>query len=301
MLNTSNAPGLAAPALAAAIGLGGAALGLRLSELQCRTRIVVPFSASVPMGVALFGLLPELGAEIGWPTATLLFLSGYCLLLLINRYIYPVCPTCSHDHDHDRCATELQGFAVPLVAVAAVHSFLDGWSIATAQIAVPLGIRVAVPLAIALHKVPEGIALGGVLRASMHSRAAVLGWCALAQGSTLLGGGLGLLMAPHLGSQWITYPLGVAGGWLAYLGYHAVHREWRRKSSGPAFASILARLVGTHRPAARRGSLCPIVSVDGYPSVGRGRRGTSGGVHQGEDRGIGGPMRSARVQETYAP
>ena len=243
LLNTSNVPGLAALALAAA-GLGGAALGLRHSELQRRTRIVVPFSAGVLMGVALFGLLPELGAEIGWPTATLLFLSGYCLLLLINRYIYPVCPTCSHDHDHDRCTTKLHGFAAPLIAAAAVHSFLDGWSIATTQIAAPLEIRVAVPLAIALHKVPEGIALGGVLRASMHSRAAVLGWCTLAQGTTLLGGGLGLLMAPRLGSQWITYPLGLAGGWLAYLGYHAVHKECRRKSYGPAFASLLAGMAG---------------------------------------------------------
>ena len=156
----------------------------------------------------------------------------------------PVCPTCSHDHDHDRCATELHGFAVPLIAAAAVHSFLDGWSIATAQIAVPLGIRVAVPLAIALHKAPEGIALGGVLRASMHSRAGAFGWCAVAQGATLLGGALGLAMAPRLGSQWITYPLGLAGGWLAYLGYHAVHKEWRRKGSGARIRFPLAGMAG---------------------------------------------------------
>src|SRR6185436_8106897 len=232
------------PFLATAIGLGGAALGLRLSEIGRRTRIVVPFSAGVLMGVALFGLLPELGTEIGWPRSLLLFLTGYGVLLLINRYVYRVCPTCSHDHDHARCATELHGFAGPLIAAAAVHSFLDGWSIATAQTAVPLGIRVAVPLAIALHKAPEGIALGGVLRASLHSRAGAFGWCALAEGTTLLGGALGLLMAPHLGSQWIMYPLGLAGGWLAYLGYHAVHKEWRRKGSGPAFASVLAGMAG---------------------------------------------------------
>ena len=32
---------------------------------------------------------------------------------------------------------------------ATVHSFLDGWSVATVQLAVPLGLRVAVPLAVA--------------------------------------------------------------------------------------------------------------------------------------------------------
>ena len=87
-----------------------------------------------------------------------------------NRYVYPVCPMCAHDHDHSACSTELHGFAGPLIVAAALHSFLDGWSIATVQLGVPLGLRVAVPLAIALHKLPEGIALGGILRASLRTR-----------------------------------------------------------------------------------------------------------------------------------
>ena len=66
---------------------------------------------------------------------------------------------------------------LPLIAAAAFHSFFDGWSVATIQLTVPLGLRVAVPLAVALHKAPEGVALGGILRASVHSRSAALGWC----------------------------------------------------------------------------------------------------------------------------
>ena len=200
--------GIAAPALATAVGLAGAALGLWLTGMRRRVQAVVPLSAGVLLGVALFGLVPELAVELGWPASLLLFTGGYGLLLLLNRFAYPVCPTCAHDHDHNSCSTELHGFAGPLIAAAAVHSFLDGWSIATVQLTVPLGLRVAVPVAVALHKVPEGIALGGILRASVKSRAAALGWCALAEGATLAGGALGLLMAPHLGTEWITYPLG---------------------------------------------------------------------------------------------
>jgi len=55
--------GIAAPALATAVGLAGAALGLWLTGLRRRARAVVPFSAGVLMGVALFGLLPELAVE----------------------------------------------------------------------------------------------------------------------------------------------------------------------------------------------------------------------------------------------
>jgi zinc transporter ZupT len=232
--------GIAVPALATAVGLVGAALGLWLTGLRRRARAVLPFSAGVLLGVALFGLLPELAVESGWMVSLALFGGGYALLLVVNRFAYPVCPTCAHDHDHAACATELHGFAGPLLAAAALHSFLDGWSVATAQAAVPLGLRVAVPLAVALHKLPEGIALGGILRAAMKSRTQAMSWCVLAEGTTLVGGVAGLLMAPHLGTAWIMYPLGLTAGWLFYLGYHAVHEEWKRRGAAPAFLSALA-------------------------------------------------------------
>jgi len=237
-------PGIAAPALATVVGLAGAVLGLWLTGLRRRARVVVPFSAGVLLGVALFGLLPELAVELGWTTSLALFAAGYGLLLAINRFAYPVCPICAHDHDHSACATELHGFAGPLIAAAAVHSFMDGWSVATVQLTVPLGLRVAVPLAVALHKLPEGIALGGILRAAVKRRTAAVGWCLLAEGTTIVGGVAGLAMAPHLGTQWITYPLGIAAGWLFYLGFHAVHEEWKRRGALPAFASALAGVAG---------------------------------------------------------
>jgi zinc transporter ZupT len=236
-------PGIAAPALATAVGVSAAALGLWLTGLRRRARFVVPLSAGVLLGVVGFGLLPELIVEAGWAPSLGLAAAGYFLLLIINRYAYPVCPTCSHDHDHNACDTELHGFAAPLIAAASVHSFLDGWSIATVQLAVPLGLRIAVPVAVALHKLPEGIALGGILRAAVKHRGAALGWCVVAEGSTLLGGALGLWMAPHLGTRWITYPLGITAGWLLYLAYHALHEEWRRRGV-PAFVSALTGMAG---------------------------------------------------------
>src|SRR5215813_3191257 len=227
--------GITSPALATLVGISGAMLGLWLTDVGRRTRVVVPFSAGVLLGVALFGLIPELAHELGWFTSTVLFAGGYGALFLVNRYVHPVCPTCAHDNDHNSCSTELHGFAAPLIAAAALHSFLDGWSIATVQLAVPLGLRVAVPLAIGLHKLPEGVAFGGVLRASVRSRGRSMMWAAIAEGCTIAGGAVGLLVGPHLGTSWITWPLGFAAGWIFYLGYHAVHEEWKRRGARPAF------------------------------------------------------------------
>jgi zinc transporter ZupT len=237
-------PGIAAPALATAVGLAGAILGIRLAGMRRRARPMVPLAAGMLLGVALFGLLPELAAALGWPTSLLLFGAGYGLLVLLARSGHSVCPACSHDHDHDSCSTELHGFAGPLLAAAALHSFLDGWSVATAQWAAPLALRLAVPLAIALHKAPEGIALGGILRAAVKSRTAALAMATLAEGTTLAGGALGLWLAPHMGTMWITYPLGAAAGWLCYLGYHAVDEEWKRYGARPAFIAAASGMAG---------------------------------------------------------
>lgn len=238
-----SASGIAISALATAVGLCGAALGLWLTSLRRRARMVVPFSAGVLLGVALFGLVPELANEAGWSASLLLFAGGWIVLLAVDRFGYPVCPTCAHDHDHNSCPTELHGFAGPLAAGAALHAFLDGWGIAAAQSA-PAGLRVAVPLAVALHKLPEGIALGGILLASVKRRGVAMGWSALAEGTTLLGSAAGLWLAPNLGTRWTVYPLGLTAGWLCFLGYHAVHEEWKRRGPAQAFVSAAAGILG---------------------------------------------------------
>jgi len=103
---------------------------------------------------------------------------------------------------------------------------------------------VAVPLAVALHKVPEGLALGGILRVAMRSRLSALGGCVLAEGVTLVGGAAGVWMAPRLGTAWVLYPLGLTAGWILYLAFHAVHSEWKLRGPGPAFVPALTGIAG---------------------------------------------------------
>lgn len=236
------------PAVATAVGVCGAALGIWLTEARARARVVVPVTAGMLLGVALFGLLPDLVEDAGWTLCLAMFVVGYAALAIPSRLGYSVCPSCSHDHhhqhDHAACATELHGFAAPLLAGAALHSLFDGWSVGAAQLASPLDLRLAAPLAIALHKAPEGIALGGILCASMKSRGWAFAGAALAEGSTIVGAAFGFWLAPQFGTHWIAYPLGITAGWLFYLGFHAAHEEWKRRGARRAFTAAAAGMAG---------------------------------------------------------
>jgi zinc transporter ZupT len=221
--------------LAAAAAILAAAAGVSLAGARGHSRQMVSFSGGLLAGVAVFGLLPELFQEIGPAASAALFAAGYLLLQAIDRYVYPVCPSCSHDHDHDSCAATLHGFAPPLIVATAFHAFLDGWSISTTGWSADEGLRFGLPLALVLHKIPEGVALGAILRAAIRSRAIAFAWSFAAEAMTVAGAGAGLAMAPHLGVRWLHYPLAIAGGCFFYLGFHAVHGEWRRRRTWSAF------------------------------------------------------------------
>ncbi len=236
--------GLALPLLATLAAVFGAAVGMSLAGARGNTRFAVSFSGGLLVGVAVFGLLPELVGQIGWISSALSFAAGYLLLMIIDRYVYPVCPSCSHDHNHDACASALHGFAAPLVVATSFHAFLDGWSMATAQWAGASAVGTALPIALALHKVPEGVALGAILRTAVRSRLAAFAWCLLTESTTTVGAALGLALAPHLGVRWLHYPLAIAGGCFFYLGFHAVHGEWRRRKNWVSFVPGLTGAAG---------------------------------------------------------
>lgn len=178
-----------------------------------------------------------------WPVALAWIGGGTLALALIDRFVYPVCPSCSPAHDHGHCSTTLHGFATPLLAAAALHSALDGWSAVSAQQATGFGTALA--FGIAAHKVPEGLALGIISRAALASRGAALAWCSLAQSSTLLGAGLATVFAPYLGAEGLHVLLAIAAGSFLYLGGHAVHGEFQRSGAGRVFVPAVAGVAGS--------------------------------------------------------
>ncbi len=194
------------------------------------------------LGVALFWVLPEMAEFFSWQGAVLWLAGGFALLAAIDRFVYPVCPACSHSHQHEECATRLHGFATPLLIAAALHSALDGWSAVAGQ---STGFGLGLLGGIAIHKIPEGLALGVIARAALGSRGSALAWCALAESATLLGAGLESVLAPHMSAQGLHALLALAGGSFLYLGGHAVHGEFRRSGPTPALVPALTGVAGS--------------------------------------------------------
>jgi zinc transporter ZupT len=98
---------------------------------------------------------------------------------------------------------------------------------------------------IAAHKIPEGLALGVIARASLKSRRSAMLWCTMAQGSTIVGALLEGVLAPYLGPRGLHVLLALAGGSFLYLGWHAVHGEFRRSGASPALVPALTGVAGS--------------------------------------------------------
>ncbi len=231
------------PILATLIAVASAVAGIALLKRGESTRILIPLSGGLLIGVAVFGLVPELVLDIGWIRGLFLVSLGYALLKSLDRFAFSVCPACAHDHSHEHCAETLHGFAGPLLAATATHAFVDGWGLITVQMtrADLLGAKTAVIAAVLLHKIPEGLALGTILRASVHRAGRALVLCAAVELATTAGGAAGLWLTP---ADWVNYPLAIAGGTFLFLGVHAVHGDWKRRGARPAFIPALAGAAG---------------------------------------------------------
>ncbi len=138
------------------------------------------------------------------------------------------------------------GVVGSLLAAAAVHSFLDGWSVRVFS-GQPLA-GVGVPLGLALHKIPEGVALGWITRKSLGSTWKAATLSGMVEGLTLVGAfvepGADQSGAAEFGAWWTAAVLGVIAGSFLFLGSHAVLPE-RRKSGVLAVFAATFLLVGT--------------------------------------------------------
>ena len=213
--------------LFAVLALAVTVAGVAISGVPELSRRILPFSGAMLLLISFLWVLPELAEDLGWFTGLAFMMIGFMLLWLIDKHVYPVCPSCSHTHDHDSCVTRLHGFAAPLLAATAIHSTFDGWALAAAHAAGRQGIWAGV----LVHKIPECIVFGIVLRAAMKSRRNALIAASLAQSATLLGAALEIQLAPHIGPYLILVLLAIAGGTFLYLGFHAVHGEWKRRAA----------------------------------------------------------------------
>ena len=90
--------------------------------------------------------------------------------------------------------------------------------------------RQGISAGVLVHKIPESIAFGIILCAALRSRRSALVSAVLVQIGDVAWRRLENVAEPHMGPFWIHVLLAVAGGTFLYLGFHAVHSEWKRRT-----------------------------------------------------------------------
>jgi zinc transporter ZupT len=218
------------PAFILAVAGGAISVTMRLSyERLCA---LISLAAGTLLGVTAFSILPESWSEMNWWEMALAFGSGYFVFWFISKYVYHVCPACAASHFDEATTHRFSEIALALVSALAIHSTMDGVVLAAGHEAhghnhhvVNAQLDWSLLLAICVHKVPEGLALGALLLGAGNARPRVISWVAAVEATTLLGGMLGMLFLRDIPALWLAVVLAHAGGGFVFLASHAVFGE----------------------------------------------------------------------------
>lgn len=203
-------PGMLRAALPVTAAVAGGVAGALGAEWRgALVRPMVSFAAGALVAVVLLHLLPESVAELGW-SALLPVLLGGAAAAFLTRRSGAACPACHHG-EHPTIASSL---STPMLLMLALHSALDGAVLAGTgggHHASEVG-----SLAVLIHKLPEGLVIAALSRASGHSlHRAVLLTLAI-QAFTFLGFG-GTLALGHIAAPVLSVAMAAVAGSFVYL------------------------------------------------------------------------------------
>ena len=215
--------------LAVAGGIISASVGVTHQRL-CG---LISLAAGTLLGVTLFSILPESAEAMRWWETGLALASGYFVFLFISKYVYHVCPACAASHFDESTTHRFAEIAAALIIALGIHSTMDGVALAAGHEASQIGssrMDLSVLLAVCVHKVPEGLALGALLLGAGFKRGATVAWVAAVESTTIVGGLLGLWALRNVSMFWIGAVLAHTGGGFVFLAGHAVLGELAKHS-----------------------------------------------------------------------
>ncbi len=182
---------------------------------------LISFAAGALLAVALFHIFPETFDLIGHKRGVASILSGYLLFFLVNKFVFHICPACAATHTE----VNFKSITLAMMAALSVHSAMDGLAIYSGSVpAARNGLLILI--AVAFHKLPEGMALSLVARSSGMSRTRAF-WLAvsLETVTTLAGALAGIFFLSPTSLGWEGYVMGHIGGGFIFLVVHAILSE----------------------------------------------------------------------------
>lgn len=204
--------------LLTALAIAGVIGGVIMGQARVLSSDLAAAGGGLLSGIALFWLLPEVAGTSGWALAVLVALVACGVMLALDRAFM-----------HSSGA-HLHHALIPLFTAAALHSFLDGWSVRAFYDINSLAF-VAVPLGLALHKIPEGLALGWVSHKSLGAGKAIAA-SAAAEFTTVIGAfaepRVNRIGDAEFGPRWTMLILAAIAGSFLFLGIHVLWPDWKR-------------------------------------------------------------------------
>ncbi len=217
--------------LAFALAVGGGALGASLGSSHRRLCALISLGAGTLLGVTAFAIVPESLQKLSWWGLLIALASGYALFAIVTKYVYHVCPACAASHFDEATTHRFSEIAAAMMLALAIHCTADGIALAAgheaeaSHAAAGRSLDLSLALAVCVHKVPEGLALGALLLGAGFDRRRTLLRVAAVEATTLLGGVLGWLLLPRVGGLWLDAVVAHVGGGFLFLAAHAVLGE----------------------------------------------------------------------------
>lgn len=214
--------------LITALAIAGVIVGV-LGHARVPSSQLTAAGGGLLSGICIFWLMPEISSAFGLFRTAALVLAICVVLLLADRWLGHA----EHASPH---------ILLPLLAATSLHSFFDGWSIRMLEGQVLA--NVAVPIGLALHKFPEGLALGWLARKAFPRFATAIGVACGVELLTVVGAFVEPL-ADHsgvaaFGTMWTGLVLAAIGGSFLFLGLHAILPDRKRPGIVAIFLSTFA-------------------------------------------------------------
>jgi zinc transporter ZupT len=235
-------------ALAFALAVAGGVSSAFIGRSHKRLCALISFAAGTLLGVTLFAILPESWEATGGWKLALALASGYAGFFLLSKYVHHVCPACAASHFDEQATHRFREIATALIVALAIHSTTDGIALAAghethgAPGSPDPALGWSLLVAICVHKIPEGLALGALLLGAGFRKPAAVAWVAVAEGTTLLGGLLGVWFLGDASPLWLGVILAYVGGGFLYLAGHAVLGEMMKHGKSLVLANFVVGL-----------------------------------------------------------
>jgi zinc transporter ZupT len=219
------------------LDLFGTLGGVYLMRLPKVSRVILPATGGVMLGVAFFWIMPDMADESGLAITVGSALSCFVALLVIDRNVLPICPCCTHSKCGDR-----QTSLVPLALGILIHNAFDGW---TAAVSGGMTKHAAAGLAtgILTHKVPEALVFGIMIRTAAGNKQRAL-VAALVTSIGVVFGGIVQPLSTELDIRGIlSLSLALACGSFLFVGTHTFLRHHKEAGTVPALAAVCSGLI----------------------------------------------------------